>query len=450
MTKGLPPNNVGRNSLGRVAAATMTGTVIEFYEFLIYGTAAALVFAKVFFPELGQATGTALAIATQGVAFVARPLGSMIFGHFGDRLGRKKTLVATLLLMGISTVLIGLLPTAASIGIWAPIALIALRVLQGIAIGGEWAGAALLSAENSTPANRGMYAIFPQLGGSVAFALASATYLVIALTMSAESFVAWGWRIPFLLSAVLIVVGFIVRNSLEESVDFRRTLERKQTVRIPFVELLRQQGREAVFGGLALVPAFAFFYVGASNLTSYATQTLGLPKTTVLAVGIAGGLSWAATTILGSLWSDRIGRRNVIIFGGVVSFVAALLLFPIINQATPGFFLLGLTLLLGSIGFAYGPLGATLPMLFATKYRYSGAGVAYNFGAILGGGIVPIVAPQLIAAHGSGAIGYLLAGTAVLGTVAVFALKEESGAERAGIARGSDVPGFAQPRVLGE
>ncbi|MGQ7935383.1 MFS transporter [Paraburkholderia sp. D1E] len=429
MIKGVPPEDVGRNSMKKVAAASMTGTVIEFYEFLIYGTAAALVFAKVFFPELGQATGTALAIATQGVAFVARPLGSMIFGHFGDKLGRKKTLVATLLLMGCSTVAIGLLPTASSVGIWAPITLVALRVAQGLAIGGEWAGAALLAAENSPPSSRGMYAIFPQLGPSIAFALASSTYLIIALTMSAESFISWGWRIPFLLSTILIVIGFVVRSSIEESLDFRRTVERKQTLRVPIVEVLRKQGKEAILGGLAILPTFAFFYVGASNLTSYATRVLGLSKTTILAIGVVSGCSWAITTVVGSLWSDRVGRKTVILFGGAVSFVAALLLFPIINQATPLFFLLGMVLLLGSIGFAYGPMGAMLPMLFVTKYRYSAAGFSYSVGGVLGGGVVPLVAPQIERIYGSYSIGLLLAATALLSCIAVLGLQEENEGE---------------------
>lgn len=433
MVKGTPPGAVASNSMKKVAAASMTGTVIEFYEFLIYGTAAALVFAKVFFPELGQAAGTALAIATQGVAFVARPLGSMIFGHFGDRLGRKRTLVTTLLLMGSSTVAIGLLPTAASIGIWAPIALVTLRVAQGLAIGGEWAGAALLSAENSLPENRGLYAIFPQLGPSIAFALASSTYLIIAFSMSAESFVSWGWRIPFLSSTLLIAIGFLVRVSIEESVDFRRTVERKQTSRVPIVDVFRKQGKEAVLGGLAILPTFAFFYAGASNLTSYATQVLGLSKTTVLAVGIISGISWAITTVVGSLWSDHVGRRTVILFGGAASFVAALLLFPIINHATPPFFLLGMALLLGSIGFSYGPLGAMLPMLFATRYRYSGAGLSYNLGAVLGGGVLPLVTPHLGLAYGSYSTEFLLAGTALVSCVAVLGLREEYEEETRGL-----------------
>jgi MFS family permease len=433
MDKRVPPEDIGRNSLAKVAAASMTGTVIEFYEFLIYGTAAALVFAKVFFPELGQATGTALAIATQGVAFVARPLGSIVFGHFGDRLGRKRTLVSTLLLMGCSTVAIGLLPTAASIGIWAPISLVILRIAQGLAIGGEWAGATLLVAENSLPKNRGMYAIFPQLGPSIAFALACSTYLIIAFTMSAESFVSWGWRIPFLLSTILIVIGLVVRSSIEESLDFRRTVERKQTLRVPILEVIQKHGVGVVLGGLTILPTFAFFYAGASNLTSYATRVLGLNKTTILAVGIASGISWAITTVVGSLWSDRMSRRTVILFGGALSIVAALLVFPIINQGTPKAFFLGMVLLLGSIGFSYGPMGAMLPRLFATRYRYSAAGLSYNLGGVLGGALVPLVAPKLELLYGGHSVGYLLAGTAFVSCLAVLGLREENEKESVGV-----------------
>jgi MFS family permease len=411
------------NSMKKIAVASMIGTLIEFYDFLIYGTAAALVFAKVFFPSLGHSSGTILALATFGVAFVARPLGSVIFGHFGDRIGRKKTLVSTLLLMGLSTVAIGLLPTAESIGIWAPIAVVALRIAQGLAVGGEWAGATLLTSENATPASRGTYAVFPQLGASLAFSFASATYLIIALIMSSESFLAWGWRIPFLASSVLVVVGLVVRATIEESLEFKRTVERKEIVRVPIAETFREQGRQVVLGGLILMPIFAFFYVGAVYLTNYATVTLGLGKTTVLAVGIVGGLAWAATTVVGSVWSDRFDRHYVVLVGGLISAAVGLVLFPIIDIGTPLSFLIGITLMLGSLGFAYGPMGALLPETFATRYRYSAAGVSYNLGGVLGGAVIPLVATTLVTSFGSYALGLLLAATALVGCASVLMLR---------------------------
>ena len=411
------------NSMKKIAVASMIGTLIEFYDFLIYGTAAALVFAKVFFPSLGQSSGTILALATFGVAFVARPLGSVIFGHFGDRLGRKRTLVSTLLLMGLSTVAIGLLPTAESIGIWAPIALVALRIAQGLAVGGEWAGATLLTSENATPASRGTYAVFPQLGASLAFSLASATFLITALTMSSESFLAWGWRIPFLASSVLVVVGLVVRFTIEETPEFRRTVERKEIVRAPIAETFREQGRQVVLCGLAMMPTFAFFYVGAVYMTTYATGTLGLSKTTVLAVGIVGGLSWAATTIVGSVWSDRFDRHDVVLVGGLISAAVGLVLFPIIDMGTPLSFLIGIALMLGSLGFAYGPMGALLPETFATRYRYSAAGISYSLGGVLGGAVIPLVATSLVTSFGSYALGLLLAATALVGCASVLMLR---------------------------
>ena len=221
----------------RIAIASMTGTVIEFYDFFIYGTAAALVFNKVFFPSLGAAAGTALALATFGVAFVARPFGSVLFGHFGDKLGRKRTLVTTLLVMGLSTLAIGLLPTTGAIGIAAPILLVLLRILQGLAVGGEWAGATLLTAENSPGKMRGKYALFPQLGPSLAFALASATFLTTALTMSNEAFLAWGWRVPFIGSVVLVAVGLYVRLAITETAAFMAR-EKTTSTRMPVMEVL--------------------------------------------------------------------------------------------------------------------------------------------------------------------------------------------------------------------
>src|SRR4051812_20369355 len=231
----------------RIAIASMTGTVIEFYDFFIYGTAAALVFNKVFFPELGAAAGTALALATFGVAFVARPFGSVLFGHFGDRLGRKRTLVTTLLLMGGSTLAIGLLPTTGAIGIAAPILLVLLRILQGLAVGGEWAGATLLTAENSPAKTRGMYALFPQLGPSLAFALASATFLTTALTMSSEAFLAWGWRVPFIASVVLVAVGLYVRLAITETAAFMAR-DKTPGTRMPVAEVLSTHPRRVLLG----------------------------------------------------------------------------------------------------------------------------------------------------------------------------------------------------------
>ena len=408
----------------RIAIASMTGTVIEFYDFFIYGTAAALVFNKVFFPSLGAAAGTALALATFGVAFVARPFGSVLFGHFGDKLGRKRTLVTTLLVMGLSTLAIGLLPTTGTIGIAAPILLVLLRILQGLAVGGEWAGATLLTAENSPGKMRGKYALFPQLGPSLAFALASATFLTTALTMSSEAFLAWGWRVPFIGSVVLVAVGLYVRLAITETAAFMAR-EKTTSTRMPVMEVLSTHTGRVLLGAGSTMAVFAFFYIGVTYLTSYGTQELGLPRTTVLAMGIIGGLVFAATTIAGAILSDRVGRRKMIIIGNASAIVGGIVAFPILDIGTPWAFGLGLSVVLGVVGIAYGPQGAQLPELFPTRYRYTGAGLAYNLAGVLGGGVVPLIATALVAGLGSSlAIGILLAGLSVVSLLCTIALPD--------------------------
>ena len=408
----------------RIAIASMTGTVIEFYDFFIYGTAAALVFNKVFFPSLGAAAGTALALATFGVAFVARPFGSVLFGHFGDKLGRKRTLVTTLLVMGLSTLAIGLLPTTGTIGIAAPILLVLLRILQGLAVGGEWAGATLLTAENSPGKMRGKYALFPQLGPSLAFALASATFLTTALTMSSEAFLAWGWRVPFIGSVVLVAVGLYVRLAITETAAFMAR-EKTTSTRMPVMEVLSTHTGRVLLGAGSTMAVFAFFYIGVTYLTSYGTQELGLPRTTVLAMGIIGGLVFAATTIAGAILSDRVGRRKMIIIGNASAIVGGIVAFPILDIGTPWAFGLGLSVVLGVVGIAYGPQGAQLPELFPTHYRYTGAGLAYNLAGVLGGGVVPLIATALVAGLGSSlAIGILLAGLSVVSLLCTIALPD--------------------------
>ena len=408
----------------RIAIASMTGTVIEFYDFFIYGTAAALVFNKVFFPSLGAAAGTALALATFGVAFVARPFGSVLFGHFGDKLGRKRTLVTTLLVMGLSTLAIGLLPTTGAIGIAAPILLVLLRILQGLAVGGEWAGATLLTAENSPGKTRGKYALFPQLGPSLAFALASATFLTTALTMSSEAFLAWGWRVPFIGSVVLVAVGLYVRLAITETAAFMAR-EKTTSTRMPVMEVLSTHTGRVLLGAGSTMAVFAFFYIGVTYLTSYGTQELGLPRTTVLAMGIIGGLVFAATTIAGAILSDRVGRRKMIIIGNASAIVGGIVAFPILDIGTAWAFGLGLSLVLGVVGIAYGPQGAQLPELFPTHYRYTGAGLAYNLAGVLGGGVVPLIATALVAGLGSSlAIGVLLAGLSVISLLCTIALPD--------------------------
>ncbi|QYX82603.1 MFS transporter [Streptomyces akebiae] len=419
-------------SMRRVATASCVGTTIEFYDFFIYGTAAALVFPQVFFPALGSAAATVASFATFAVAFVARPLGAIVFGHYGDRLGRKNTLIATLMLMGISTVVIGLLPGAATIGVAAPVALVVLRFLQGLAVGGEWAGATLLAAEYAPPAKRGLYGVFPQLGAAFAFALASGTFLAvnIALGETNPAFLDWGWRIPFLLSAVLVGLGLWVRTAIEETPAFRNERERRndaaKRAKPPILDVFRAQPREVLLAGGVLTIVFALFYLGTAFLTSYATSTAGagLERRTVLILNIVAAVVFGVTTAVSGIVSDRFGRRRVIVTCCALSIPWALVLFPIMDTGSVTGFAVALLGTLAIFGIAYGPVGAYLPEMFHTRYRYTGAGMGYNLGGVLGGAVAPLLAAQLVGSYGGYAVGLMIAALGLLSLVCVIALGE--------------------------
>jgi MFS family permease len=417
-----------KNVMRRVAAAGCIGTTIEYYDFFIYGTAAALVFPRVFFPALGPTAGTVASFATFAVAFIARPLGAIVFGHYGDKLGRKKTLITTLLMMGLSTTAVGLLPSAAGVGVVAPILLVVLRFLQGTAIGGEWAGANLLTAEYAPPGKRGSYAIFPQLGGAFGFALSSATFLVTNLLIGDrdDAFLTYGWRIPFIASIVLVLIGLWVRGTIDETPVFRAEQEAATSAPrpSPFAGVLRDQWREVLLSGGVMGIQFALFYMGATYLTSYGTTTAGLTRQTVLLFGIVAAAVAAVFVVLGGRLSDRYGRRSIIIVTSSVALVWSFMLFPLLDTGNAVAFGIGLAGTLALYGLAYGPVGAFLPELFATRYRYTGAGTGYNLGGILGGAVPPLIAPLLAAAFGGVAVGVMLALLALLGIVCTWALAE--------------------------
>lgn len=421
-------------SLRRVAAASCIGTAIEWYDFFIYGIAAALVFPVVFFPALGPTAGAVAAFATFGVAFVARPIGAVIFGHFGDRIGRKKTLVATLVLMGGATVLIGMLPGAATIGVWAPILLVVLRFAQGFAVGGEWAGAVLLTSEYAPQGKRGFYAMFPQLGPAIAYGLASGTFLVTGLTLgdTNEVFIDYGWRVPFVLSLLLVLVGLYIRLKIDETPVFKR--EREAQVRraaetrkvSPFVDVVRNQPKEVLLAAGVLVVMFALFYMGTAYLNAYGTSEAGpgLSRPAVLTIGLVASVVFGAATILSAMYSDRIGRRRVVMTSCGCAIVWLLVLFPILDTGSPAAFTAGVIVTLAIFGIGYGPIGAMLPELFNTRYRYTGAGVGYNLAGIVGGAVPPIVAAPLAAAYGGFAVGVLLAALAVVSFVSTAVIAE--------------------------
>ena len=409
----------------RVAIASCAGTTIEFYDFFIYGTAAALVFPTVFFPALGDSAATVASFATYAVAFVARPLGAILVGHYGDRLGRKKTLISTLLLMGVATVLIGCLPTADAIGVVAPVLLVILRFLQGLAVGGEWAGATLLAAEYAPPDKRGLYGVFPQLGPALAFALSSATFLIVSLFVGETSgaFVSWGWRIPFVASALLVGVGLYVRLAVEETPMFRAETGPQ---RLPLLAAVTAQPREILLAAGSLTMLFAFFYTGTAYLTSYATTTLGLSRTTVLTTGLLAAVVFGAVTVLSGVYSDRVGRKRVLLAATCLAVPWALVLFRVLDQGSTVAFAVGLFITMIIFAISYGPAGALLPEMFATRYRYTGAGMAYNLAGVVGGGTAPILAAELSASSGSQAVGFMLAGFALLSLVCTLLLPETS------------------------
>jgi metabolite-proton symporter len=413
--------------LRRVAGASLVGTAVEFYDFFIYGTAAALVFGKIFFPALGTAAGTIAAFATFSVAFVARPLGSILFGHLGDRVGRKKSLTYTLLIMGLATFAIGLLPDAATIGVAAPILLVLLRILQGLAVGGEFAAAALLVAEYAPPRKRGLYGAAPQIGSGIGSTMAVATFLVAGLVMSPEAFEAWGWRLPFLFSIVLVGIGLYVRMRIDETPVFAEVLARQERVKVPLVEVFRRQPRQVLLAAGAMLMWSSFYYIGAVFFTSYGTTTLGLPRPTMLLINLVASLVFTLAVVVPAMLSDRVGRRRMIAIGNVVAIPWALVLMPIIDIGTPLAVGIAVVVTMLIVAVANGPAASFLPEIFASRYRTTGVGVAYNLGSVLAGAIPPLLAASLLAAYGSYAIGVMLAVYAVVATVAVLLLSETRG-----------------------
>lgn len=435
--------NPKKVSLARVAAASSIGTTIEFYDFFIYGTAAALVFPHVFFADQDPATATLASFATFAVAFFARPVGAIVFGHFGDNIGRKRTLVWTLLIMGIATVFIGLLPgydTGAfglfsdGIGIWAPILLVLCRFFQGFAVGGEWAGATLLTAEYAPKGRRGMMGMWPQLGPAFAFCLSSGTFLLFTFAASGEmdadsAFLQYGWRIPFILSAALVAVGLWIRLAVEETPVFK-TVEIRQTTetvrRLPFLDAIRHQWKEILIAGGALASLFSLFYMGTSFLTSYGTANLGHSRAFVLAMGMIGSVLFGAAIVASAMWSDTIGRRKVIGASCVLAVPWTLCLFPVLDSGSPVAFAAGLWITLIIFGIAYGPTGAALPEMFQARFRYTGAGLGYNLAGILGGAIPPLIAAQLVGSGDSFGVGIMLAVLSGISVLCVIAMHESS------------------------
>ncbi|MBY0440590.1 MAG: MHS family MFS transporter [Mycobacteriaceae bacterium] len=410
----------------RVALASFVGTAIEYYDFSIYGAAAALVFPHVFFPNLGPTIATVVSFATFAVAFLSRPLGAAFFGHFGDRIGRKKTLVATLLIMGLSTVAVGLVPSTASIGIAAPMMLLTLRLLQGFAVGGEWAGSALLSAEYAPSSKRGMYGMFTQLGVGAGGVLACVAFLSVNFTIGEKSptFLAWGWRLPFLISAVLVVVALYVRLNIAETPVFVAEKQHNITPKAPLRELLSHQLRQVILATAVMFAPFTLGFMAGTYLMGYANTHLGYPRNLVLGVGVLGGLAMMAFTAVSASLCDTLGRRRIIRFGFVLALPWSFAVLPLLNSRSAVLLAVGITGTYAICGVSYGPLASFIPEIFATRYRYTGAGLVFNLGGIVGGAVPPLISGALLTAFGSWAIGAMMAILVLISLTAACLLPE--------------------------
>ncbi|BAK66147.1 major facilitator superfamily protein [Sphingobium sp. SYK-6] len=403
----------------RVLVASLVGTTVEFYDFYIYATAASLVFGPLFFPASSPTAQLMAAYASFALAFLARPLGAAVFGHYGDRIGRKSTLVASLLLMGGSTFLIAFLPTYAMIGWLAPLLLCILRFGQGLGLGGEWGGAALLAVENAPPGWRGRFGMMPQLGAPLGFIAANGLFLVLGLWLSEAEFLAWGWRLPFLASALLVILGLWVRLRLGETPEFRAALDAEPPARIPMAELLTRHLRATMAGTLAVVACFALFYISTAFALGYATTTLGMARDQVLSMQLAAIFMLALGIILAGWWSDRQSAAKALIAGCAATVPLGFVFGAGFNADAPALLFMTLAVALLVMGFTYGPLGEWLTSLFPARVRYSGSSFAFNVGGILGGAMAPIVAQYLVATHGIGAVGLYLTAA---GMVSLFGL----------------------------
>lgn len=411
----------------RILLASLVGTSVEFYDFYIYATAASLVFGPLFFPASSPSAQLLASYASLAVAFFARPVGAWAFGHYGDRVGRKSTLVASLMLMGGSTVLIAFLPTYADAGYLAPVALCVLRFGQGFGLGGEWGGAALLAVENAPAGRRGRYGMVPQLGAPVGFIAANGLFLVLGLAMTPAEFMAWGWRVPFLLSVVLVGLGMWVRLRIAETPDFARVLAEGPPPAVPMGELLRQHWRAAVGGTFGAVACFAVYYIATAFALGYATTTLGVDRQSFLGLQLGAILFMALGIVLSGEWADRSSPATVLRWGCVGAVAAGLLLAPGFGAGSLPAMFATLAFVLFVMGFVYGPLGAWLPSLFPARVRYTGVSLAFNMAGIIGGGLTPVAAQALAAEGGLAWVGAYLAVMSLLSLVALLAMRPRGG-----------------------
>ncbi len=410
--------------LRRVVLASFIGTTIEWYDFFLYGTAAALVFNRLFFPTLDAVAGTLSAYGTFAVGFVARPLGGAIFGHYGDRIGRKAMLVWSLVIMGVATALIGMTPTYARVGIWAPGLLVALRFVQGIGVGGEWGGAVLLAVEHSGGPRRGLHGAWPQMGVPAGLLLSTGVFAVVSSALPPDAFLDWGWRVPFLASALLIGVGLFVRLRIVETPAFAKLKEAGRESSVPLVDLLREHPREVLIGMGMRFAQNVLFYIYTVFVLSYGEKTLGYPRGVLLRGVMLASVVGLVSTPFWSHLSDRLGRRPVYFSGAVVSAAVALPFFWLFERG-PGFVALALVLAL-NVGhdMMYGPMAACLSELFGTHVRYTGASLVYQLTSVFSGGLAPFVATVLLSRFGSIAVAFYMIACCALTAIATWLAPE--------------------------
>lgn len=404
------------NSAGRVLFASLIGTTIEFFDFYIYATAAVLVFPKLFFPTGDAATATLQSFATFALAFIARPIGSALFGHFGDRIGRKATLVAALLTMGISTVVIGLLPTYAQIGLMAPALLALCRLGQGLGLGGEWGGAVLLAIENAPPGRRAWFGMFPQLGAPLGFLAATSLFLWLTEKMGDATFFAWGWRVPFLASSVLVLIGLWMRLRLTETPAFARAMAQHERVKVPMFNVFAQHPRALISGTFAALATFVIFYLMTVFALSWATSKLGYSREAFLIVQMVGVLFFALLIPFSAWLADRRGGRFTMILATVLIFAFGIAYAPLFAQSGLLFMVVGMCV----VGITYGPLGTVLAQMFPTAVRYTGASLAFNLAGIFGASLAPYLATWLAKTYGLAYVGYYLSAAALLTLLALL------------------------------
>jgi len=410
------------NRPSQVLFASLIGTTIEFFDFYIYATAAVLVFPRLFFPSSDPASARLASLATFAIAFLARPFGSALFGHFGDRVGRKTTLVAALLTMGLSTVAIGALPAYRTIGVAAPLLLALCRFGQGLGLGGEWGGAVLLAVENAPPGKRSWYGMFPQLGAPIGFLFSGGVFLGLSKGLTDEQFFAYGWRIPFLASAVLVLIGLYVRLTITETPVFRDAIRRREQVKVPILVVFRNHARTLLVGTLISLATFVLFYLMTVFALSWGTTAMGYSRETFLVIQLVGILFFALGIPIGGALAQR-GRRLALLWITAAIGVFGLVMAPIFVAGTAGVVIM-MALGLFLMGLTYGPLGTVLSELFPTPVRYTGSSLTFNFAGIFGASLAPYIATWLATSYGLQYVGYYLSGAAAMTLIGLFAARE--------------------------